>query len=129
MDSSLAALSTLLLVGSTAAGLGLCSVLGFPMNVLSVHVLPYVSVGLALRDVYLLFSTYHRCQQTSEIVKRSAVSVLLSAVTNAAAFATAAIVPIPALRTFSLQVIKVLFVRFTVVHSYKRILFVHSVLS
>lgn len=104
VDSGLAAMGALLLVGSTAAGLGLCSLLGFTMNVLSVHVLPYLSVGLALRDVYLLLNTYHRCHQTSEILKRSALTVLASAVTHATVFCTAAIVPIPALRVFSLQV-------------------------
>lgn len=104
VDSGLAAMGSLLLVSSTAAGLGVCSLLGFSMNVLSVHVLPYLSVGLALRDVYLLLNTYHRCQQTSEILKRSALTVLSSAVTNALFFCTAAIVPIPALRVFSLQV-------------------------
>lgn len=112
VDSGLAALGTLLLVGSTAAGLGLCSVLGFSMNVLSVHVLPYLSVGLALRDIYLLLNTYRRCQQTGEILKRSAMSVLVSAVTNAMIFCTAAVVPVPALRVFALQVINVLLIFF-----------------
>lgn len=104
VDSGVAAFSVLFLVGSTAAGLGLCSVLGFPMNVLTVHVLPFVSVGLSIRDVFLLLNTYHKCQQTSESVKRTALTILSSAIVNAAAFFTAAIVPIPAFRIFVLQV-------------------------
>lgn len=40
---------------------------------------------------------------TGEILKRSGVSILLSSVSNACAFFAAAIIPIPALRAFSLQ--------------------------
>lgn len=103
VDSSVAALGVLLLVGSTAAGLGLCSILGFPMNVLTVHVLPFVVVGMSLHDVFLLLNTYHKCQQTSESVKRSALNVVSSAIISAASFFTAAIVPVPAFRIFVLQ--------------------------
>ena len=42
-------------------------------------------------------------EQTGEMLKRSGVSILLSSVSNACAFFAAAIIPIPALRAFSLQ--------------------------
>lgn len=103
-DSGLAALGALLLAGASAAGLGLCSVLGFPMNVLSVHVLPYLSVGIALRDVYLLLDTYRRCGRTDHVLQRSGLTVLMSGLVHALIFCTAAIIPVPALRIFALQV-------------------------
>lgn len=43
-------------------------------------------------------------EQTAECLKRTGVSVLLTSVSNMFAFFVAAIIPIPALRAFALQV-------------------------
>jgi hypothetical protein len=43
-------------------------------------------------------------EQTGECLKRTGVTVLLTSFNNMMAFLTAAIIPIPALRAFSLQV-------------------------
>lgn len=41
---------------------------------------------------------------TGEVLKKTGVTVVLTSVTNMLAFFTAAIIPVPALRAFSLQV-------------------------
>nr|KAG5702217.1 hypothetical protein BaRGS_033929 [Batillaria attramentaria] len=64
---------------SVAAGLGMCSVLGISFN------------ASTTQDL------------SGEVLKRTGVTVLLTSVTNMLAFFTAAIIPIPALRAFSLQ--------------------------
>ncbi|XP_018320591.1 protein patched [Agrilus planipennis] len=102
-QSFLAALGILLLSSSAAASLGVCSLLGLPMNLLSTHVLPFVTVGLAMREIFLLLSTQKRNVSPSEVLQRSGPTILVTAISNAAAFIAAAIVPIPALRVFCMQ--------------------------
>lgn len=43
-------------------------------------------------------------EQTGECLKRTGVSVLLTSISNVCAFFAAAIIPVPALRAFALQV-------------------------
>lgn len=102
-QSLMAVLSVILLASSGAAGLGFCSLLGLPMNLLSTHVLPFVSVGLAMRETFLMFSTQSRNLSPPEVLQRSGPTILIAAITNAAAFLVAAIVPVPALRVFCFQ--------------------------
>ncbi|KAF2885766.1 hypothetical protein ILUMI_20401 [Ignelater luminosus] len=102
-QSGLAALGVLLLASSTSAGLGVCSLLGLPMNLLSTHVLPFLTVGLAMRELFLLLSLQSSNLTPSEILQRMGPAVLSAALTNSAAFLAAAVVPIPALRVFCMQ--------------------------
>lgn len=103
VQSGLATLGILLLASSTAAGLGVCSLLGLPMNLMSTHVLPFLSVGLAMREMFIILSLQNRNLTPSEILQRSGPSILTAALMQSATFLAAAIVPIPALRVFSLQ--------------------------
>ncbi|XP_022907743.1 protein patched [Onthophagus taurus] len=103
VQSGLAAFGTILLVAATAAGLGVSSLLGFPMNLLSTHVLPYLSVGLAMRDMFILLSTQNRNLSPSEILQRSGPTILTSTMLRSAAFLIGAIFPTPAIRIFCLQ--------------------------
>ncbi|KRT79623.1 Hedgehog receptor [Oryctes borbonicus] len=103
VQSGLATLGVLLLASSTAAGLGVCSLLGLPMNLLSTHVLPFLSVGLAMREMFMILSMQNRNLTPSEILQRAGPSILTAALMQSATFLIAAIVPIPALRVFCLQ--------------------------
>ncbi|CAI9725752.1 protein patched homolog 1-like [Octopus vulgaris] len=100
-----------LLVGlSVAAGLGLCSVLGIKFNASTTQIVPFLALGLGVDDMFLIAHTYAEnsnnipfMERTGECLKRTGVSVLLTSVTNIMGFLAAAIIPIPALRAFSLQ--------------------------
>lgn len=102
-QSVMAVLSVLLLASSVAAGLGFCSLLGLPMNLLSTHVLPFISVGLAMRETFLLLSTQSRNLTPPEVLQRSGPVILTAAFAHATAFLAAAVVPVPALRIFCFQ--------------------------
>ncbi|CAG9816535.1 unnamed protein product, partial [Phaedon cochleariae] len=101
--SGLATLGVLVLASSTAAALGVCSLIGLPMNLLSTHVLPFVTVGLAMREMFLILSTHTRKLLPSEVLQRTGPSIISAALINSGAFVVAAILPIPALRVFCLQ--------------------------
>ncbi|XP_048757819.2 protein patched homolog 1-like isoform X2 [Ostrea edulis] len=78
-QSGVGVAGVLLVALSVAAGLGVCAVLGISFNAATTQ------------------------DQTAECLKRTGVSVFLTSVTNILAFLSASIIPIPALRTFSLQ--------------------------
>lgn len=103
VHSGLALMGVLLLASSTAAGLGVCSLLGLPMNLLSIHVLPFVSIGIAMRDMFIFLSLQSKNLLPSEMLQRVGPVVIMSALTNAGALLVAAILPVTALRIFCLQ--------------------------
>ncbi|XP_076440508.1 protein patched homolog 1-like isoform X2 [Babylonia areolata] len=95
---------------SVAAGLGICSVLGVRFNASTTQIIPFLALGLGVDDMFLIAHTYSEigryilsAELTGEVLKRTGVTVLLTSVTNMLAFFTAAIIPIPALRAFSMQ--------------------------
>lgn len=95
---------------SVAAGLGMCSVLGIAFNASTTQIIPFLALGLGVDDMFLIAHTYSETSRhvpysdlSGEVLKRTGVTVLLTSLTNMLAFFTAAIIPIPALRAFSLQ--------------------------
>ncbi|KAJ8936504.1 hypothetical protein NQ314_012368 [Rhamnusium bicolor] len=103
VHSGMAALGVLVLASSAAAALGVCSLIGLPMNLLSTHVLPFITVGLAMRDMFLILSTHIRKLSPPEVLQRTGPSIISAALMNGGTFSAAAVLPIPALRVFSLQ--------------------------
>lgn len=103
VQSGMATVGVLVLSSSSAAGLGVCSLLGLPMNLLSVHVLPFVSVGLAMRDVFIMISAQNRNLSPPEVLQCAGPTIISSALIGSATFLAAATVPVPALRIFCLQ--------------------------
>lgn len=102
-QSAIAALGVIVLASCAAAALGVCSLIGLPMNLLSTHVLPFITVGLALRDMFLVLSTQTRNLTPPEVLLRTGPTIISGALINSSAFLAAAILPIPALRVFCLQ--------------------------
>ncbi|KAJ8955478.1 hypothetical protein NQ318_003579 [Aromia moschata] len=102
-NSGIAALGILVLASSAAAALGACSLIGLPMNLLSTHVLPFITVGLAMREMFLILSAHIKDLSPPELLQRTGPSVMSAALMNAGAFSAAAVLPIPALRVFCLQ--------------------------
>ncbi|XP_075216920.1 protein patched isoform X2 [Lycorma delicatula] len=105
-------LAGIVLVSFTvAAGLGFCAVLGIAFNASTTQIVPFLALGLGVDDMFLLTHTYaeqsptesHPDEQTGVLLKKTGLSVLLTSLSNMFAFFAAAIIPIPALRVFSLQ--------------------------
>lgn len=106
MYSALGSLGVALLVALTAAGLGVCSLIGLPMNILSIHVLPYVAVGLSLHHLFLLLTVYQRHAHAltpAQLIQRTGPTLLSGTVTAAAVLLCGAVFPVQALRVFCAQ--------------------------
>uniref|UniRef100_A0AAQ4QPB8 Patched 1 n=1 Tax=Gasterosteus aculeatus aculeatus TaxID=481459 RepID=A0AAQ4QPB8_GASAC len=96
-------------------------------------VLPFLALGVGVDDVFLLAHAFSETGQnkripfedrTGECLKRTGASVALTSISNVTAFFMAALIPIPALRAFSLQVCRVViecfqftYIFFTAVHN------------
>ncbi|KFO55642.1 Protein patched 1, partial [Corvus brachyrhynchos] len=98
---------------SVGAGLGLCSLIGISFNAATTQVLPFLALGVGVDDIFLLVHAFSETGQnkripfedrTGECLKRTGASVALTSISNVTAFCMAALIPIPALRAFSLQV-------------------------
>lgn len=96
-----------LLIGmATAAGLGLCALLGRAFNAGTTQVVPFLAVGLGVDHIFVLTHAYGESKsndQTRDILKKAGPTILLSAITTIASFFAAAIIPIPALKVFCIQ--------------------------
>uniref|UniRef100_A0A6I8PTB0 Patched 1 n=1 Tax=Ornithorhynchus anatinus TaxID=9258 RepID=A0A6I8PTB0_ORNAN len=109
----------LLVALSVAAGLGLCSLLGISFNAATTQVLPFLALGVGVDDVFLLAHPLPAGsgfqERTGECLKRTGASVALTSISNVTAFFMAALIPIPALRAFSLQAAVVVVFNFAMV--------------
>uniref|UniRef100_A0A5F8HCG1 Patched 2 n=1 Tax=Monodelphis domestica TaxID=13616 RepID=A0A5F8HCG1_MONDO len=112
----------LLVALSVASGLGLCSLLGMTFNAATTQVLPFLALGIGVDDMFLLAHAFTEAppgtplqERTGECLQRMGTSVVLTSVNNLVAFFMAALVPIPALRAFSLQAAVVVSCNFTAV--------------
>uniref|UniRef100_A0A8C2TH14 Patched 2 n=2 Tax=Coturnix japonica TaxID=93934 RepID=A0A8C2TH14_COTJA len=112
----------LLVALSVASGLGLCSLLGISFNAATTQVLPFLALGIGVDDMFLLAHAFTETSQhipfkerTGECLRRTGTSVALTSVSNMIAFFMAALVPIPALRAFSLQAAVVVVFNFAMV--------------
>ncbi|XP_013013519.2 protein patched homolog 2 isoform X2 [Cavia porcellus] len=100
----------LLVALAVASGLGLCAMLGITFNAATTQVLPFLALGIGVDDVFLLAHSFTKAplstplqERMGECLQRTGTSVTLTSVSNMVAFFSAALVPIPALRAFSLQ--------------------------
>ncbi|XP_037090839.1 protein patched-like [Pollicipes pollicipes] len=110
-QGGLGAAGVLLVTLSVTAGLGLCGLAGIPLNASTTQIIPFLALGLGVDDMFLMAHTYAESDfsctpvqdRVGELMRRAGVSVLLTSLCNVMAFLSAAILPIPALRSFSLQ--------------------------
>uniref|UniRef100_A0A8C9TYF4 Patched 2 n=1 Tax=Scleropages formosus TaxID=113540 RepID=A0A8C9TYF4_SCLFO len=112
----------LLVALSVAAGLGLCSLLGISFNAATTQVLPFLALGIGVDDMFLLAHSFTETgsnipfkERTGDCLRRTGTSVALTSMNNMVAFFMAALVPIPALRAFSLQAAIVVVFNFAMV--------------
>lgn len=96
-----------LLIGmATAAGLGLCALLGRAFNAATTQVVPFLALGLGVDHIFVLTAAYAESDpndHTKNILKKAGPTILLSSSTTIASFFAAALIPVPALKVFCLQ--------------------------
>lgn len=91
---------------STAAGLGLCALLGRAFNAGTTQVVPFLAVGLGVDHIFVLTNAYGENKSNEpleNILKKAGPTILLSAFTTIASFFAAGMIPIPALKVFCIQ--------------------------
>ena len=105
-QSAVGIAGVLLISMSTAAGLGLCALLGIPFNSATFQVVPFLALGLGVGHIFTLTHTYAQSsndEQTKDILKKAGPTVLFTAATTIASFLAAVLIPVPALKVFCLQ--------------------------
>ncbi|XP_060061994.1 protein patched homolog 2 isoform X3 [Erinaceus europaeus] len=112
----------LLVALAVASGLGLCALLDIAFNAATTQVLPFLALGIGVDDIFLLAHAFTEVpsgtplqEHTGACLQRTGTSVALTSINNMVAFFMAALVPIPALRAFSLQAAIVVSCTFAVV--------------
>lgn len=110
-QSTIGIAGVILVSVTIAAGLGFCAVLGIAFNASTTQIVPFLALGLGVDDMFLITHMYAE-QSTTEaqpdeytglLLKKTGPSILLSSLGNVFAFFAASIIPIPALRVFSIQ--------------------------
>ncbi|KAI6171989.1 Protein patched-like protein 1 [Aphelenchoides besseyi] len=105
----LAVIGVLLITYSSIAGLGLATMLGINFNAATTQIVPFLSLGLGIDDMFLVLHNYHGVLESVQqreigvLMKETGMSILITSTNNILAFATGIILPIPALRSFCSQ--------------------------
>merc|ERR550532_1602700 len=101
----------LLVAMNVSAGLGLAALIGIHFNAATTQIVPFLALGLGVDSMFLLIHTFSLQtqmnipvqDQVGEVLRKAGVSVVTTAVCNVSAFLAAALIPIPALRSFCFQ--------------------------
>ncbi|KAL5108081.1 Protein patched [Taenia crassiceps] len=104
-----------LIVLALVAGLGICSLIGLPFNVLSIQVLPFLILGFGMEGLFV-FTTCNTCVLsrsaevnqkavlwTTHVLAEHGTAFIFSVLAMAAAFFAAIYLPVPVMRQFCLQ--------------------------
>lgn len=95
---------------ASVAGLGLSMWIGVTFNAATTQIVPFLTLGLGVDDMFLLVHNYkeivkyvHR-DEIGFLLKETGLSALLTSINNIVAFLAGGMMPVPALRDFCLQV-------------------------
>ncbi|MCP9261302.1 PTC1 [Dirofilaria immitis] len=105
----LSILGVFLVTYASISGLGLCSYMGIHFNAATTQIVPFLTLGLGVDDMFLLLHNYrdvHCTIKNSEIgilIKETGMSIVVTSVNNIIAFMVGTLLPIPALRSFCSQ--------------------------
>ncbi len=100
----------LLVTLASISGLGFSSWVNIHFNAATTQIVPFLSLGLGVDDMFLLVHNYKEIvgivnhNEIGFLMKETGLSVLLTSINNILAFLAGSILPIPALRSFCLQV-------------------------
>lgn len=103
MGQYMAVFGVVMLILNTIAGLGLCALLGVPLNILTIQVVPYLCVGLSLRDIWILLHSYKLTKDTKQTIKQCTPNITAHNLYLAATFLACCLLPVPALKTSAMQ--------------------------
>ncbi|XP_022167571.1 protein patched isoform X2 [Myzus persicae] len=114
--------SLLLILLSIASGIAFCCLIGIQIHSATIAVVISIATALGVNNMFLLMFSYKRVsshgfdqstqkyschlgkKQVGMVLKSTGTNILMTSLITIAIFITAAIVPIPALRAFCLQV-------------------------
>uniref|UniRef100_A0AC35FVD7 SSD domain-containing protein n=1 Tax=Panagrolaimus sp. PS1159 TaxID=55785 RepID=A0AC35FVD7_9BILA len=106
----IAILGVLLITFSSIAGLGLSSMIGVNFNAATTQIVPFLTLGLGIDDMFLLLHNYQelylysvRKNEIGVLLKETGMSICITSFNNILAFVAGIILPIPALRSFCAQ--------------------------
>uniref|UniRef100_A0A915HN68 SSD domain-containing protein n=1 Tax=Romanomermis culicivorax TaxID=13658 RepID=A0A915HN68_ROMCU len=100
----------LLVTLAGVAGLGCSMMLNVPFNAATTQIVPFLTLGLGVDDMFLLVHSYRdivrvaRKDEIGFLLKETGLSALLTSINNILAFLAGGFLPVPALRDFCLQV-------------------------
>ncbi|CAI5442807.1 unnamed protein product [Caenorhabditis angaria] len=106
---ALAVSGVILVTFSSICGLGFATHLGINFNAATTQVVPFLSLGLGIDDMFLLLHNYDEiiniCKKNEIgiLLKETGMSVMLTSINNILAFISGYVLPIPALRSFCSQ--------------------------
>ncbi|CAI4232828.1 unnamed protein product [Auanema sp. JU1783] len=105
----LAIVGVFLVTYSSICGLGVTTALGINFNAATTQIVPFLTLGLGIDDMFLLLHNYDEivniCNQNEMgiLLKETGMSVMVTSINNILAFVAGYILPIPALRSFCSQ--------------------------
>ncbi|VDK88918.1 unnamed protein product [Litomosoides sigmodontis] len=105
----LSILGVFLVTYASISGLGLSSYMGINFNAATTQIVPFLTLGLGVDDMFLLLHNYkdvHHSVKNNEIgilMKETGMSVIITSINNIIAFMAGTLLPIPALKSFCSQ--------------------------
>lgn len=106
---ALSFVGVILVTYSSICGLGLSTAMGINFNAATTQIVPFLSLGLGIDDMFLLLHNYDEIIQTMRVnemgilLKETGMSVMVTSINNILAFCAGYVLPIPALRSFCAQ--------------------------
>uniref|UniRef100_A0A7E4VNZ3 SSD domain-containing protein n=1 Tax=Panagrellus redivivus TaxID=6233 RepID=A0A7E4VNZ3_PANRE len=107
--TGIAIFGVLLITFSSVAGLGFSSAIGINFNAATTQIVPFLTLGLGIDDMFLLMHNYQdlllcvRDREIAVLMKETGMSILITSTNNILAFLAGIVLPIPALRSFCSQ--------------------------
>uniref|UniRef100_A0A0K0FYB0 Protein patched homolog 1 (inferred by orthology to a human protein) n=1 Tax=Strongyloides venezuelensis TaxID=75913 RepID=A0A0K0FYB0_STRVS len=102
-------LGVFIITYSSIAGLGLATYFGVQFNAATTQIVPFLTLGLGVDDMFLLLHNYNNLLKVSRnneiglLMKETGMSIFITSTNNILAFLSGTILPIPALRSFCAQ--------------------------
>ncbi|PAV61734.1 hypothetical protein WR25_11154 isoform D [Diploscapter pachys] len=106
---ALAIVGVIIVTFCSISGLGFSTLLGINFNAATTQVVPFLSLGLGIDDMFLLLHNYDEIINTVHrnemgiLLKETGMSIMVTSTNNILSFISGIVLPIPALRSFCSQ--------------------------
>ncbi|VDN02911.1 unnamed protein product [Thelazia callipaeda] len=94
---------------ASISGLGLATWLGIEFNAATTQIVPFLTLGIGVDNIFLLLHNYHgvirnvKKNEVGLLMKETGMSVMMTSINNILSFLAGTLLPIPALRSFCAQ--------------------------